>query len=714
MSIQLDGHVTYPYERDNDELPTDGCADQKGEAAAGPITWDGFWYYSQKKSKGGNERCGFKYSFAGPADAKDPSETASAAGQQSNRSEKGPASGAVGAAAAPGERGGALNDPSRSRNVGASEAGVQGRPNAGEQAARGATPATGETSSTSPAAPTANGVASSTTTAGETQSRAPTSNVSFRENGQGPAAPAAGGDGGARGGGRGIQEPSVGAGAGAVDPNKQHVPLTLYGPGGDGRLPSGKWMGYFIVKYGRGVEVKVEETFVLEFGSKHSRTPTKANAASAPRPTTSAAAVLLPSSQPLVSNGDKPQTPAAVNQRQSVQGVPETNGAVVSSRSGAPGVTGPVGENAVATTAATSVVASAPTALAPASTAAGDTMSVATAAATAALAAAAAAAGVSVAPTPSAIAVAAPVAAVATPVTVAPAAPPTPILISPVVRVSGWGHNKYGEFTLTGGHERATGRLDLTRFYYERPKTAASGRSSSGASARGDRTGAGSGVSHQKKKRPPPPGAPPPQPPGPSLAERRTKRTRCPNQRLLDDELISHSSHSETSGAAGGGGGGSSSSAKRRGGSGESNAGAAGSSGDGGAGTTAAAGGAGAGGGGVGTKARKPRDRERDLFMEQSRRARRKAEEAERVAASMSADVIASRENASSGPSKTAAEELAARAEAGREVLAVIRSASEDPVVKVRRCSGAFRCNVGTVRFSMVCRFFVVDNVRGL
>lgn len=668
MSIQLDGHVTYPpQQQDTDarnarstssadtaavaaaddgsskqeqtheegkgaaaaaKADGDGAkADGDGATASSAIRWDGFWHYSTQKSRaGGPELSAFKYSFVGPVGDDPPGPPPSLAGTSgiapTNAAADKPQPEPKTATPTPipplgsiGSSGGAGGD---STAAGALQ---QSAPAAGQIAAAGdsvalaATPAA--TYRNSPAEPPVTNFpsnASGQTPAEDAPLPVPTSTAA-----------AAGGDGGGVG-----SKPT----------------MLLYGPGGDGRLPSGEWAGYFIVNYGRGVEVKVEETFFLDFGPKSPR------------------------------NQQTPAEPAV---------------AVAAARAGAePG--GDTTASSLTNTAISSAATGAtnddkPHTQPPTTTDAGNQL-----------------------PTPAAAARAAAGATDAVPAAIQTSTSPTVLVpIAPVVRVSGRGQNKYGEFTLTGGHERATGRLDLTRFYYEKPKEKTGTRGSGAAGSRSERSGRG--VSHQKKRRQPPPGAPPPQPPGPSLAERRTKRTRCPNQRLLDDEAVSsYGTQSEPStnssnGGGGSGGNGSGSSNKRKSASGSSDAASTGAvgvanlsisvTGNGGGGGSGAAGADSVSSGGGSTpKPRKPRDRERDLYMEQRRREKRKAEEA---AAAAKASTSASNSISSSSlrviteisvPSESSAAELAARAKAGREVLAAIGNASDDPVEKVRRIVG--------------------------
>ena len=72
MSIQLDGHLTYPNQRDYEEEPSaHAVGDSSNEDTDGTpssIGWEGFWRYSKKRSKAGPELCRFKYFFVGPAE----------------------------------------------------------------------------------------------------------------------------------------------------------------------------------------------------------------------------------------------------------------------------------------------------------------------------------------------------------------------------------------------------------------------------------------------------------------------------------------------------------------------------------------------------------------------------------------------------------------------------------------------------------------------
>ncbi|CAN0144462.1 unnamed protein product [Pylaiella littoralis] len=644
MSIQLDGHVTYPSQQQDCDggkaLPTsadlsaaaaatavvDGSSSRKqqgkgkGATAAAAanadvttafsttINWDGFWHYSKQKSRaGGPELSAFKYSFVGPTgnDPPAPAPAPAGSGTASTVAAVGtpqPASKSATPTPTP-----SFDSKNSSRSAGGdttAAGAIQQLPShaggqttaaaaaaAGESVALAATPAA--TSSSSPAeSPAVNALSngSRATPAGDAPPLVPTPSAAAGNDGTG------------------------------VD-NKQT--MLLYGPGGDGRLPSGEWSGYFIVNYGRGVEVKVEETFSLDFGPKSPRN------SQAPEPAVATAAAGA--------------------------------GAGAAGEPTAPSLTGTASAPADKLHAQPQKKIDAGYQLPTQATPAG-----------------------------------------AVPAVIQTSTSPTVhVPIAPVVRVSGRGQNKYGEFTLTGGHERATGRLDLTRFYYEKPKEKSGARGSGAAGSRSERSGRGG--SHQKKKRLPPPGALPPQPPGPSLAERRTKRTRCPNQRLLDDETVSSHgtlSESASNGGGGSGGSGSGSSNKRKSSSGSNDAAGAGAvgvanlsisvAGSGGGGGSGAAGADSfSSGGGSTPKSRKPRDRERDLFMEQRRREKRKAEEAVAAAkSSMSASTSTSSSNSLrvaaeiSVPPESSAAELAARAKAGREVLAAIGNASDDPVEK--------------------------------
>lgn len=614
MSIQLDGRVTYTYERDDEEERGEGGSREE-PSFANSITWDGFWYYSQKQPKGGNDLCGFNYYFAGPVDVNDPSLAPNPAAPEST------------------------SERLRQTKFGAS--GSSGR-------SRGATVATpGQRSTNSPAeverciTPTAN-----------------------------------------------LAEGSSGIG------NK--VPLTqqlaMYGPRGDGRLPSGKWKGHFIVKYSKNHDVKVEETFVLEFGSKSQRR------SATPPPAAGSLST--------VSNGNQRAGPASAEgsvstsegettvTREEVAANPATIGAPsLSSASAAP----EEASTAVATVEATTTLAADQASDSVAQPVSAKTPQAPT-----------------MTPTPTAITPASTVAAA----TAAGSSfiPPAPI--APVVRVSGWGENKYGQFTLMGGHERATGRLDLTRFYYEKPKQ--SGRTS------GDR-GGGSGSHHKKKKSQT--SSFMTQSLGPSIAERRTKRTRHPNQRLLDDEgLVSHSSHTESvtnSGGVGGNGdvgssgGGAGPATMKRKSSSEIPTVAASSSAEAGGGNNGAT--------AVGSSAprtRKPRDREHELFMERARRAKRKEAEAKKAAGagmSYSGGILDTRGGAAvsvgslSVCEKAAAESLA-RVEEQREVLAALESAeTDDPIFEVS--GGAWWVYImwwssGFCFFSLLSTVLIPPNVR--
>ena len=545
MSIQLDGRVTYPYDRDDEDEPADDglC---EGLIPANSITWDGFWHYSQKQPKGGNDLCRFNYYFVGPVD---------------------------------------LNDPSLAPN---------------------------------PAAP-----AATSETRGSSAGGPRRATGSF-----------------------GVGEES---GVGGDVENKMALAqqLATYGPRGEGRLPSGKWKGHFIVKYSRGVEVQVEEAFVLEFGSKSQRTP------ATPSPPAGTQSSLY--------NCNQPATPeaAAISQFPGEGGRTATG--VGDSSIVAPSETPPLAPSGAVPPVAPSA---APTA-------------VPTGAATAA----AVGGGFEASLTELASAIPAPVSVatetesaageVAPPVVAAGATsvlPMAPASIAPVVRVSGWGENKYGQFTLMGGHERATGRLDLTRFYYEKPKE--TGRSSRDRSRRRG--------SHHKKRRPQATSSILSPPRGPSIAERRTKRTRHPNQRLLDDEgLVSHSSHIESASNNGNGGAGSAM-AKRKA-SGEVHAAAASFSTEPGGGN---GGTSGVGAGIVTSKTRKPRDREHDLVMERARRSKKKDIEARKVVVVHNQNDLVVRAPLSA--CERAAAESMARVEEQREVLAALEAAeTDDPVFEV-------------------------------
>lgn len=585
MSIQLDGRVTYPYERD-DEEEREESGSREEPSLGNSITWDGFWYYSQKQPKGGNDLCGFNYYFAGPADINDPSLAPNPASPES-----------------------AYERP-RQTKLGSSVS--SGR-------SRGATFATpGQRSTDSPAK----------------VERCVTQIANSAE-----------------------RSSDIG--------NK--IPLTqqlaMYGPRGDGRLPSGKWKGHFIVKYSKNHDVKVEETFVLEFGSKSQRR------SATPPPGVGSSST--------VSNGNQRTGPASAAGSESSSG-----GEIAATREDVaanpatnepPSVAVPTGTSTLSLSNATAAPAEVSVAVATVETTTTMTADQASASVTQP-ASAQTPQALTMTPTSTAIMPAS--------VTESSFVPPAPI--APVVRVSGWGENKYGQFTLMGGHERATGRLDLTRFYYEKPKQ--SGRTS------GDR-GGGSG-SHQKKKKSHSSSLML-QSPGPSIAERRTKRTRHPNQRLLDDEgLVSHCTQAESLTNSGGvgedggsGGGGAGPGMMKRKSSSEIHTVAASSSAEAGGGNNEAT--------AVGSSAprtRKPRDREHELFMERARRAKRKEAEAKKVAGAgmnYSGGILDTRGGAAVcvGPmsvSEKAAAESLARVEEQREVLAALESAeTDDPVFEV-------------------------------
>ena len=73
MSIQLDGHLTYPNERDFEEERSSAhvvgdSSNDDTDGAPSSIGWEGFWRYSKKRSKAGHELCRFKYFFVGPVE----------------------------------------------------------------------------------------------------------------------------------------------------------------------------------------------------------------------------------------------------------------------------------------------------------------------------------------------------------------------------------------------------------------------------------------------------------------------------------------------------------------------------------------------------------------------------------------------------------------------------------------------------------------------
>lgn len=629
MSIQLDGHLTYhhpaataasggtqPLATARVSTPTAPRGRPRSSAKEkvnGPaICWNGSWHYSQRQSRGSNASCSFKYFFVGPeveVEAGKPVAGLAAAGSPIVDGVGGIGGNSVSASASVGAGSKQEEPGKKTRQAGAQHSGAEVSEQSGVAAADGSNqegerrqPAFGSqqgitatvVTPTSAAAPTTGGqaqyanlssaAAATASAAGEIMSKNPTKN------------------------------PAAGAGTKKVIPLTPEQ-LTLYGPGGDGRLPSGKWSGHFSVK-ARGQDFLVNEAFVLEFGSgkssPRSQSPTPPEVPAAPAGAATAARVIPSPSPPVSSEATAQMRPPPAEQK----------------------AEGATGTQTVAAAAASHSATSK--------------------------------------------AVAAAVAALAVP---------------PVVRVSGWGENRYGVFTLTGGHERATGRLDLTRFYYDKPK-------SSGA-------GAGTGVSHQKKRRPLPLGAPPPPDPGPSLAERRTKRIRHPAQRLLDDEPMSLSHHAETSGSI----------TKRKSEAFAAATAAAAETATGGpagspaadgsaSSTTNGAGGAGgtpeAAGGkssetprrGSGSKQRKPRDRERDLLMEQNRRARRKAQQSEAFSGGSGtgagAGAVGGMGSSFFVAEDAAVAELAHRARVGREALAgadlsalIGTDAEKDLVLKV-------------------------------
>lgn len=540
MSIQLDGHVTYPQEVEGGQAAAQAAASAGKPKGSSSISWEGWWHYSQKQSRGSNAPSSFKYFFVGP-EIVGQSPLATASGTASTVAANEGAVGSLG-----GSGGGGDSTPTPKDKTESAETPKMGPTggrninNSGQKAdktkkggvptdapAHAASNSGSSNSSTTPGAGTGEGLAA---IAGSHPDTSLAQTIS-----------------------------GGGSGKGARSPNNPPAnPMSLYGPGGDGRLPTGTWSGQFAVK-ARGSEFMVTETFVLEFGSgKSPRTsPAPATASvSAVGATSTAGAVAAPAptaAPPSPScaashSGDKPSTQMTATPTGS-QSTRATDAA------------GTAAEATAATPTDVKVMAEGATEVAKQRGAEGQGATVATEAEDVGEAAAAAAVGavrasgsaadgegggvesaatVADAPTTSTT-----VPAVTT--TTSPASGPEasplrvttePTAIPPVVRVSGWGKNRYGEFTLTGGHERATGRLDLTRFYYEKPKpptTAHSSSPHSGRAAGGDGTGGSS--SHHKKKRPLVPGALPPLPPGPSLAERRTKRTRCPNQRIFDDDI---------------------------------------------------------------------------------------------------------------------------------------------------------------------------------
>ncbi|CAN0104382.1 unnamed protein product, partial [Discosporangium mesarthrocarpum] len=324
-----------------------------------------------------------------------------------------------------------------------------------------------------------------------------------------------------------------------LPPGNRPVPrvpnVELYGPGGDGRLPSGWWAGEFVVK-GKGRETTVTEEFYLEFGMGRS-------------PRTSAQTPLPPDTERDGNRADDAQLDKAkggealgVRQRvgegegervgieteapASATWVEPADGAEVSPSGAmeaveAKGEGMKTGDEVVTATAGTGGeslsgsrqetdmggAVGVGSATGPSSTTADDSGN-------------GQAGGTRI-----------------------PRERITHECMAPVVRVSGRGSNRYGEFNLTGGHERATGRLDLTRIYYVVSKKTAVGSA---------------GASHHKKKRPLAPGAPAPVPPGPSLAERRTKRSRCLStyQRMYNQGDSTRQSERDRDGMRGGPGGG--------------------------------------------------------------------------------------------------------------------------------------------------------------
>lgn len=670
MSIQLDGHLTYPKPKKHGEgkqqqagkatgsgdgTPTEAPGDVAAATAASPIIWEGSWHYSQKQTRGSNAPCSFKYVFVGPHGKKPPGVDGRDEGGR--RSTDAPVSTTNLGSTKPEdtaqqtrglvlhsdiEQSGESKLVDSSKQTGEKDQAVadapQQTPGAASPVAADGAVATAPTvnsgvgSSAASATATCVEVKAIETTRAATQQPRPSLNVdvSLAANGSVVAMASANGGGDARN-------------AAAGDGSQSTVPLTpeqlaLYGPYGDGRLPSGKWSGQFAVK-ARGQEFMVTETFVLEFGSNWPSTQS--------RP---AAATAVPSS-PGVTRGVMEARPAA-----SPSSLSAVSGGEITK-------TQPSAEAMPAdlTIAEEPKTESDSNPWAGSKKAAGEGKAEAKEVGTAADAAEELAAGVALAPEtvaaiksprPAATVVEGPAAASTTTLASSPtetsaltvAAVEELVPIPPVVTVSGWGGNRYGEFTLTGGHERATGRLDLTRFYFEKPKPRLTAAAAAAAASRA--AGGGSGISHQKKKRPLPPGASPPQDPGPSLAERRTKRTRQPNQRLFDDEIISLSHHAETSGniskrkseaAAAAAAAATAATATATTITNNTTAGAsANSPAEDGAGWGF---GAFAGrspdvvssGGGESrqeskSKSRKPRDRERDLLMEQTRRAKRRAQ----------------------------------------------------------------------------------------
>lgn len=603
MTIRLDGLITYPRERADGNTSQGSSKPRSRSKGASCIAWEGSWRYVEKQPRGNNGRLGFKYYFVGPE-------------IQTRPPMAGDSNGSV-----------------------ASNSGTGIEPTPNKEAVEGQTPLQGvaeqtlsENRSAAVGSVQATAADSLRSTCMTASTAIPTSEV-----GEAPGHIEASPTLDASSAVDGLKTDAITSdgSSGPVTPDgsmkaeSRPVQMSQYGPGGDGRLPSGTWRGQFAVK-GRGADFMVSEFFVLEFGSG------KASGSPATSPN-----LIPPSSN---SSSASPPSSGAVSPREGTEAQPAgasrtADQAVVSSNTGAEG--------------------------AAASAQAGNDSSCATGLLTASL--------TSTVTTSS--------------TNTSEGEPSEAAAISPVVRVSGWGQNRYGEFTLTGGHERATGRLDLNRYYLEKPRPPA-GAASQAARAEG------TGVSHQKKRRSLPAGGPLPPPPGPSLAERRTKRTRCPNQRLLDDEAPSNA-YSEAPG------GGLALSRRKSTGDGATAAAAVATTADGGAPGWSSMGVGMEGGGGneptrkgiPGPKPRKPRERERDPLVEPGRRGRKRSVPLPEAVQS-TADVVPLVPAAAppQGAAEVAAAELAERARAGREALRgadlaslIGPDAEEDGVLKVRR-----------------------------
>lgn len=606
MSIQLDGYVTYPRDQANGRSQGSGKTGTGALAVSSSIIWEGWWHYSHKQTRGSNAPSSFKYFFVGPEVAR--SQRAAEGGppttpSASTSSEPMPNQ--------PVPRGQIVSLSDSTSNSTTNQLSTEG--------ASGVNFAGGSLATRSEAH-VATSVLQSSVASGHGRPQLAI-NVPWAPSSTGREVS--------------IRDSGIGSDGSNVAPSSDKLPvqMLLYGPGGDGRLPSGTWAGQFAVKT-RGNDFMVSESFVLEFGSGKSpkmKSSTPAVTADTFSANASDAASPLPTSASLSerSQGISGAVTGAETfrpTRDSKKGVAECgiDKSIEETSFNVPGsgIVGSLEPNAT--------VASM-----------GEKKS-------------------------------------AGGITTEPASVP------PVVRVSGWGQNRYGEFTLTGGHERATGRLDLTRFYYEKP------RPSAGSASHASR-GEGTSVSSHKKRRSLPAGAPPPPPPGPSLAERRTKRTRCPNQRF-DDDAISHNHASDASGNG--------SVASRRRSVGDVCLSSTTSPSDpGGAGWTFNGSGSEAitvsetsRRGTSGAKSRRPRDRERDLLMEQNRRAKKKTIPQEIGRISADAGGVAGAAGSSMGTAEIAAAELAERARAGREALSGADLASlmgsdseQDRILKVSR-----------------------------